>query len=156
MSQDAGNLKRLAARISQRLSHERITPERPETVPQLSDQSALSKILSQLDNVQRRLGELEAQLTRDNPQRVGQERIESENLSERSVQARNGASAPAWLSGIYVPATGRAETHPSEEKFEVGEAVSELVDFFEGERHCELEPGGKPCDHCAMCSSRGF
>jgi len=46
--------------------------------------------------------------------------------------------------------------HPSQEKFGVPEAtVSELVDFFESEKKCALEPG-KPCDHCAMCSSRGF
>ena len=48
-------------------------------------------------------------------------------------------------------------SHPSEEKFGVEEAtVSELVDFFEKEKLCSVEPGGKPCDHCAMCSSRGF
>ena len=35
-------------------------------------------------------------------------------------------------------------------------AVSELVEFFESEKKCSVEPGGKPCDHCAMCSSRGF
>jgi hypothetical protein len=53
---------------------------------------------------------------------------------------------------MYVPAT-----HPSQEKFGVEEAtVTELVDFFEGTKTCDLEPGGKPCDHCAMCSSRGF
>jgi hypothetical protein len=34
--------------------------------------------------------------------------------------------------------------------------VSELVDFFQNEKQCSMEPGGKPCDHCAMCSSRGF
>jgi len=43
------------------------------------------------------------------------------------------------------------------EKFGVEEAVvSELVDYFEKEKTCGVEPGGKPCDHCAMCSSRGF
>jgi len=48
-------------------------------------------------------------------------------------------------------------SHPSMEKFGVEEAtVSELVDFFQNEKACSLEPGGKPCDHCAMCSSRGF
>ena len=48
-------------------------------------------------------------------------------------------------------------SHPSLEKFGVEEAtVSELVDFFQNEKACSLEPGGKPCDHCAMCSSRGF
>jgi hypothetical protein len=48
-------------------------------------------------------------------------------------------------------------SHPSMERFGVEEAtVSELVDFFQTEKQCSMEPGGKPCDHCAMCSSRGF
>ena len=48
-------------------------------------------------------------------------------------------------------------SHPSEERFGVEEAtVKELVEFFESEKKCSVEPGGKPCDHCAMCSSRGF
>jgi hypothetical protein len=47
--------------------------------------------------------------------------------------------------------------HPSQERFGVEEAtVAELVEFFESEKKCAMEPGGKPCDHCAMCSSRGF
>jgi hypothetical protein len=47
--------------------------------------------------------------------------------------------------------------HPSLDRFGVEEAtVSELVDFFQNEKACSLEPDGKPCDHCAMCSSRGF
>ena len=71
-------------------------------------------------------------------------------------EARPAASrtngATAWLSGVYVPAT-----HPSLERFGVDEAaVAELVDYFEAEKTCDLEPGGKACDHCAMCSSRGF
>ena len=60
---------------------------------------------------------------------------------------------PTWLSGTYVPAT----SHPSQEQFSgLGEAVSELVEFFESEKTCTVEPGGKPCDHCGMCSARGF
>jgi hypothetical protein len=48
-------------------------------------------------------------------------------------------------------------SHPSQERFGVEEAtVKELVEFFESEKKCAVEPGGKPCDHCAMCSSRGF
>ena len=48
-------------------------------------------------------------------------------------------------------------THPSEERFDVDEAaVSELVEFFEAEKQCTVDPSSKPCDHCAMCSSRGF
>jgi hypothetical protein len=48
-------------------------------------------------------------------------------------------------------------SHPSQERFGVAEAtVAELVEFFESEKKCSVEPGGKPCDHCSMCSSRGF
>jgi hypothetical protein len=55
-----------------------------------------------------------------------------------------------WLGGVNA-------SHPSTDRFGVEEAtVSELVDFFQNEKACSLEPGGKPCDHCAMCSSRGF
>jgi hypothetical protein len=73
------------------------------------------------------------------------------------IESKVGSSAPAaprvqspWLSGVNA-------NHPSLERFGVEEAtVSELVDFFQNEKACSLEPGGKPCDHCAMCSSRGF
>jgi hypothetical protein len=73
------------------------------------------------------------------------------------IEAKVGASAPAaprmhspWLEGVNA-------SHPSVERFGVEEAtVSELVDFFQNEKACSLEPDGKPCDHCAMCSSRGF
>jgi len=48
-------------------------------------------------------------------------------------------------------------SHPSQERFGVDEAaVTELVEFFENEKKCSVDPSGKPCDHCAMCSSRGF
>jgi hypothetical protein len=47
--------------------------------------------------------------------------------------------------------------HPSQQRFGVEEAtVAELVEFFENEKKCAMDPSGKPCDHCAMCSSRGF
>jgi hypothetical protein len=72
------------------------------------------------------------------------------------AQSQRASSPPSanpahWLSGTYVPAV-----HPSEERFGIDEAVSELVEFFEREKVCNVEPGGKPCDHCGMCSSRGF
>ena len=53
--------------------------------------------------------------------------------------------------------TQQSIDHPSQERFGVAEAaVSELVEFFENEKQCSVDPSGKPCDHCAMCSSRGF
>lgn len=80
-------------------------------------------------------------------------------MQQRLVQIESKVGAPGptpprlqspWLGGLNA-------SHPSLEKFGVQEAtVSELVDFFQSEKACSLEPGGKPCDHCAMCSSRGF
>jgi organic radical activating enzyme len=47
--------------------------------------------------------------------------------------------------------------HPSQEKFAVDEAIiPEMPERFEKEKACTFEPNGKPCDHCAMCSARGF
>ena len=60
-------------------------------------------------------------------------------------------------SKVAAPRLHSPWEHPSQDRFAVEEAtVSELVDFFQNEKACSLEPGGKPCDHCAMCSSRGF
>lgn len=79
------------------------------------------------------------------------------------IESKVGTSAPSSSSGSTVPRVhspwlaGVNADHPSTERFGVEEAtVSELVDFFQSEKACSLEPGGKPCDHCAMCSSRGF
>ena len=48
-------------------------------------------------------------------------------------------------------------THPSVEKFSVAEAIAdEIFAGIHQEKACTFEPNGKPCDHCAMCSSRGF
>lgn len=48
-------------------------------------------------------------------------------------------------------------THPSLEKFDVAEAIAdEIFAGLQKEKACTFEPNGKPCDHCAMCSSRGF
>ena len=69
------------------------------------------------------------------------------DLQDRLVQIEAKIGAPR----VHSP------WHPSLDRFGVEEAtVSELVDFFQNEKACSLEPGGKPCDHCAMCSSRGF
>ena len=47
--------------------------------------------------------------------------------------------------------------HPSVEKFSVAEAIAdEIFAGLQKEKACTFEPNGKPCDHCAMCSSRGF
>jgi hypothetical protein len=48
-------------------------------------------------------------------------------------------------------------SHPSREKFNVAEAVADSIfDAAGSEKACLFEPNGRPCDHCAMCGSRGF
>ena len=76
--------------------------------------------------------------------------------SEQEFEARPSEFVPPtqspWLRDFNA-----SVSHPSQERFGVEEAtVTELVEFFESEKKCAMEPGGKPCDHCAMCSSRGF
>ncbi|CAN5273154.1 hypothetical protein BH20ACI1_BH20ACI1_07550 [soil metagenome] len=47
--------------------------------------------------------------------------------------------------------------HFSQEKFtNLEELADEIIAGMETEKACPYEPAGKPCDHCAMCSSRGF
>ncbi|MBX3291305.1 MAG: hypothetical protein KF881_00265 [Acidobacteria bacterium] len=49
-----------------------------------------------------------------------------------------------------------ADVHASLDRFAVAEAIADGI--FAGitrEKACQFEPD-KPCDHCAMCSTRGF
>ncbi|CAN5866911.1 hypothetical protein BH24ACI1_BH24ACI1_00130 [soil metagenome] len=47
--------------------------------------------------------------------------------------------------------------HSSQEKFaDLEELADETINASQTEKACPYEPTGKPCDHCAMCSSRGF
>jgi len=100
----------------------------------------------------------------------------SSSSSTASSEPRNftPATQSPWLasmSNVYHRPSHRDEetnpqsairnpeliSHPSQERFGVDEAtVSELVEFFENEKKCSVDPSGKPCDHCAMCSGRGF
>jgi hypothetical protein len=118
----------------------------------------LAAVRASLAEIQRRLTHIESHLTHgaecEHDARQSND-VRSATTSSSTSTARDPASQPrpTWLSGTYVPAT----SHPSQEQFEgLGEAVSELVEFFEREKTCTLEPGGKPCDHCGQCSARGF
>ena len=53
--------------------------------------------------------------------------------------------------------TNPVSNHSSQEKFTaLEELAEEIVNGLQTEKACPYEPTGKPCDHCAMCSSRGF
>ena len=47
--------------------------------------------------------------------------------------------------------------HPSLDKCSVAEAVADdMINAKSKEKTCTFEPNVRPCDHCSMCSSRGF
>jgi len=61
------------------------------------------------------------------------------------------------ISNLNSEISNSVSIHPSQERFEIAEAIADAV--FKGvakEKACTFEPNGKPCDHCSMCSSRGF
>ena len=73
-----------------------------------------------------------------------------EKINHRLDKLENFAGPQSAIRSLQL-------AHPSVEKFGVAEAVAE--DIFVGlqkEKACTFEPNGKPCDHCAMCNSRGF
>jgi hypothetical protein len=160
MSIEQDQARLLAERIARRVSQDGGETRAPHVESRTDLGEELSVMRASLEELQKRLARIESHVTRkedDNTSQSwrnaasGNERESAERQTRQPV-AESGALRSPWLSGMYVPAA-----HPSQEKFGVEEAaVSELVDFFEGEKKCELEPGGKPCDHCAMCSTRGF
>jgi hypothetical protein len=154
MSSDQDQARLLAERIARRVSQEGGDARASGAENQSDVGEELAMMRASLEELQQRLVRIESHVTRKENETFRTERG-AESGEQRSAQRQvysSGASRSPWLSGVYVPAS-----HPSQERFGVEEAtVAELVDFFEGEKKCELEPGGKPCDHCAMCSTRGF
>lgn len=62
------------------------------------------------------------------------------------------AANPNPQSQIRIPQSN----HPSLDKFAIAEAIADQIFASQGaEKACTFEPS-KPCDHCSMCSSRGF
>jgi hypothetical protein len=75
--------------------------------------------------------------------------IEKINLRLDSIESQLQPSVPAHHSSFIL--------HPSTERFSVIEAFAdEIITNLNNEKACTFEPNGKPCDHCSMCSSRGF
>ncbi|CAN5664903.1 hypothetical protein BH20ACI3_BH20ACI3_07850 [soil metagenome] len=153
MNREPEQARLIAERIARRVSGgPEGQPFKSAALSSPSDLSAeLAAMRAGLSELQKRLAQIESRV-RSNPRDTPNPEVgftsSSSGRSERPVPVMHSP----WLAGI----NGSVE-HPSQEKFGVEEAtVSELVDFFEKEKTCSLEPGGKPCDHCAMCSSRGF
>jgi hypothetical protein len=155
MSTEIDHAREIAERIARRVaSNEPATGDRSQTVrgaaakPELT--SELAAVRAGLNELQRKIAQLEAKVTSDSTSATN---YRSPNTTSLSNPARPILTTHSpWLAGVNA-----SLSHPSLEKFGVEEAVvSELVDYFEKEKTCSVEPGAKPCDHCAMCSSRGF
>ncbi len=143
MSTEQDQAREIAERIARRVSAESSSSFRPQQSGEVS--SELAAVRAGLTDLQRKISQLEAKIS------VGPGSNPT-NSSLPNTPRTTPATHSPWLAGI-----NSSYSHPSEERFGVEEAtVAELVDFFEKEKTCSVEPGGKPCDHCAMCSSRGF
>jgi flagellin-like hook-associated protein FlgL len=72
-------------------------------------------------------------------------------LSERLNRLENAASGP------YSLPRSPYSSHPSQDHYNIAEAIADSIfDKKAKEKTCSFEPNEKPCDHCSMCSSRGF
>jgi hypothetical protein len=162
-SSEQDRVRELAERVARRLA------DAPEAAAGAAQGGGdLDSLRASLSEIQRRLAHIESHITHgEDCAHDAKQSRQTQDDSAREASASSSSSPnastqnpssqtqprPTWLSGTYVPAT----SHPSQEQFNgLGEAVSELVEFFEREKTCTVEPGGKPCDHCGMCSARGF
>lgn len=167
MSTEPDHTREIAERIARRVANDiPAMPRRVQPKPEVA--SELAAVRAGLSELQRKIAQLEAKVssepnepatgTTDFSHYPGAQLNRNAQPFDARTRAFDQRARPAplthspWLAGVNA-----SVSHASQEKFGVEEAVvSELVDFFEKEKTCSVEPGGKPCDHCAMCSSRGF
>lgn len=146
MSTELDHAREIAERIARRVGKPSpaVAPDNPSlSKPALS--SELAAVRAGLSDLQRKISQLEAKL--DSASTGSAPASAAYSSTERSAPLTHSP----WLAGVNA-----SISHPSQERFGVEEAVvSQLVDYFEKEKSCSLEPG-KACDHCDMCSSRGF
>src|SRR5215207_8379191 len=153
-SSEQDRVRELAERVARRLEG----GPREQAGAEGTGGGELAAVRASLAEIQRRLAHIESHIAHGEDcghgaRQSNDVRPAPTSAPTSSTQDPSSRARSTWLSGTYVPAT----SHPSQEQFEgLGEAVSELVEFFEREKTCTLEPGDKPCDHCGQCSARGF
>jgi hypothetical protein len=137
-----GHYRELAERIARRIKEEE-SGDKGQSAFDKKIIAELNSLRVSFQDLQRRLSYIESH--------INQSSINNSVEENKIVQPKMVAiTRSPWTRDVgTVP-------HPSQQRFGINEAVSELVDCFEQEKICEIEPGGKPCDHCGMCSSRGY
>ena len=73
----------------------------------------------------------------------------SNRLDKIEISLEEKTQTPQTETANFIKPVFPVFLHPSKERFA-------LEDETAMEKACHFEPGGKPCDHCAMCSARGF
>jgi len=76
-----------------------------------------------------------------------------ERINQRLDQIESSIAFSNPNTENYTPKSN----HFSQEKFtHLEDIADEIINNLQNEKACPYEPTGKPCDHCAMCNSRGF
>lgn len=107
------------------------------------------------DKVQKLAAQIAALLQEnEKPDDFAMLRSSIEKISERLTNIEEKLETPAIHRSSFIV---HPSTHPSQEKFQnLEELADKIINSFQNEKACPYEPTGKPCDHCAMCNSRGF
>jgi hypothetical protein len=152
MNTEPDQARAIAERIARRFASG--NPGASEPISGRSEvTSEIAKVRANISELQKRLVQLEANLS---PQPLTSNEV-ARNASPFSDQLLAPAPAIPFTHSPWLAGVNAAAAHAAEERFGVEEAtINELVDFFQSEKMCSLDPSGQPCDHCAMCSSRGF
>lgn len=82
-------------------------------------------------------------------------RTSIEKISERLTNIEEKLETSSMRTSSFI--VHSSPSHPSQEKFQnLEELADKIINSYQNEKACPYEPTGKPCDHCAMCNSRGF
>lgn len=183
MSTDQDQARLIAQRVARRVAESRVDVPGLSSGPAPARNGApvreeLSAIREGLHDLESKLDRIESKIVHSANQPAESTRARlidfvasgppgavTPSVGQAPMQAPQMSPGTSGEPAPFVPAThspwvrdfSSPPDHPSQERFGVQEAtVAELVEFFENEKKCSVEPGGKPCDHCSMCSSRGF
>lgn len=76
---------------------------------------------------------------------------------EKINQRLDKIESQLFTQNPHTQAQNPKSFHSSQERFENLEEIShQIINSSTNDKACPFEPAGKPCDHCAMCSARGF
>lgn len=143
----SGNLEARARALAERVAQRLETPSARDAEATAQD---IAELRTGLREVLTRLTAIEAHLPAAS---------NSPAPPPPPITSRNDAPSPAYTPitvGNWPLYAQPLPAHPSQERLNIGPAVTELVDYFENVKRCDFEAGDKPCDNCAMCTARGF